>query len=88
MNNPFAGRAHSLNGPTPDLVPVTPSDSTDLVNYGVAIYIETGGTLSLVTPNGGSRSVQVSDFMVLPVGVRRINATGTTASGLHAFLVG
>ena len=87
MKNPFENRALSLGGPASDLVPVVPSDTVELGQYAVALYVETGGTLSIETVAGGSRSVTVADGMILPVGVRQVNATGTTAAGIHAFVV-
>jgi hypothetical protein len=53
----------------------------------VALYVEGAGTLSFVTVSGAVRSVNVADFSILPVGVRRVNATGTTATAIHAFSV-
>ncbi|MDX2482486.1 MAG: hypothetical protein QNK42_02360 [Pseudodonghicola sp.] len=87
MSNPFAGRAHALSGPATDIRPVTPSDSTDLDEVAVALYVEIGGSLSIETVAGQSRSVYVADFSMLPVGVRRVNLTGTTASGIHAMVL-
>jgi len=88
MNNPFKNRMPSLNGPSSDLFSVTPSDSVDLEAMALALYIETGGTLVVTTASGDVRTVSVNDFSILPVGARRIHATGTTASGIHAFIVG
>jgi hypothetical protein len=34
------------------------------------------------------RTVSVAANMLLPVGVRRIRATGTTAAGIHALVIG
>jgi hypothetical protein len=87
MSNPFSGRSLSLNGPATDLVPVLPSDTVDLPDVGLALYVETGGVVSMVTVAGQSRVVTVADFSILPVGVARINATGTTANGLHALVL-
>lgn len=87
MTNPFATRLVSLNGPARDLVPVTPDDGVDLPQIAVSLYIETGGSVSLITEAGVARDVQVPDHMILPVGVRRVQATGTTASGIHALIV-
>ncbi|MBW6417911.1 hypothetical protein [Celeribacter sp. PS-C1] len=87
MSDPFKNRAPSLNGPATDLSPVTPSDSVDFDTVAVALYVEGAGTLSIVTQKGENRTVTVADFAILPVGVRRVNATGTTASGIHAFMV-
>ena len=87
MSNPFDGRTLALSGPATDIRPVTPSDSTDLEAVALALYVEIGGSLSMVTEAGQSRSVIVADFSMLPVGVRRVNATGTTASGIHAMVL-
>ena len=84
MQNPFARRASSLAGPATDLVPVTPSNSDDLPRYALALYIETGGTLRVNTIRGEMRQIQVADFSLLPVGVRRVHTSGTTAQGIHA----
>ena len=88
MTNPFAYRVPSLQGPAQDVVPIVPNDGTDLVTMAVALYVETGGTLSLVTVAGNIRSLNVPDFTILPVGARRVRATGTTATGIHALVVG
>lgn len=87
MTNPFKNRAVSLSGPTQDILPVTPNDAVDLSDVAVALYTEIGGSIALVTASGQLRTVSVSDFSILPVGVQRVLATGTTASGIHAFVV-
>lgn len=87
MSNPFSNRNAALSDPARDLVPVIPSDSAELEHVAVALYVEGAGTLSFVTVSGAVRSVNVADFSILPVGVRRVNATGTTATAIHAFSV-
>lgn len=86
MTNPFEARSADLSGPANDILPVTPSDVTDLPLVAVALYVERGGAVSLVTERGQTRLVQMTDNSILPVGLRRVNATGTTASGLHALV--
>ena len=88
MFDPFEDRTPSAQGPANDLAPVTPSDSTDLPSVAIALYVETGGALSFVSQAGESRTVALADFAILPVGVRRVMATGTTAASIHAFVVG
>lgn len=88
MTDPFKNRIPNLNGPATDIVPATPSDVTDFENVAVALYIETAGTLSFVTQAGTTRTVEVAGQYILPVGARRVNATGTTASGIHALVIG
>jgi hypothetical protein len=87
MTNPFENRTSSLAGPANDMLPVTPSNTADLPHVALGLYIETGGTLSIVTETGLVRQVAVADFSILPVGVRRVNASGTTASGIHAMVL-
>ncbi len=87
MTNPFKNRTNTLNGPATDLVPVTPNNNNDLADVAVALYVETGGTISLITVKGETRSVTVGDLSILPVGVSRVRSAGTTASGIHAFTV-
>lgn len=86
--NPFKTREPSLSGPATDLVPVTPDDGNDLPEVALALYVEAGGSLSILTERGNSRTVVVDDLAILPVGVRRVLASGTTASGIHALVIG
>jgi hypothetical protein len=88
MINPFSSRAPSLNGPATDMLPVVPSNTSDLPRVALALYVQTGGAVSLVTEAGQTRNLIVADFSILPVGVRRVLATGTTASGIHALVIG
>lgn len=85
--NPFTSRAVPLSGPATDALPVTPSDGTDLAHVAIGLYVETGGTLSIITAAGETRSLTVTDFTILPLGVRRVRATGTTATGIHAMVL-
>jgi len=86
--NPFENRVPSLSGPARDIQPVTPNDTTDLPVVATALYVEIGGDLTLVTVAGEQRVVAVADYALLPVGVRRVLATGTTATGIHALTLG
>ncbi len=87
MANPFQNRALSISGPATDISPVVPDDVADLSEMAIAIYVEGGGAISFTTASGQSRSVQVTDYSLLPVGVKRVNATGTTATGIHALVL-
>ena len=87
MSNPFENRVSSLSGPATDILPVLPDDVTELQEVAIALYVETGGALSIVTARGNGRTVTVADRSILPVGVRQVHATGTTASGIHAMVI-
>jgi hypothetical protein len=65
-----------------------PADTTDLPQVAVGLYVETGGALSIVTVAGQTRNISVVDFSIVPIGVRRVHARGTTASGIHALVLG
>ena len=84
----ISNRAASTSGPATDIVPVIPDDTTDLNEVAMALFIETGGTLRIVTRRGETRDIEVDDQLLLPVAVRRVMATGTTATGVHALVVG
>lgn len=87
MSNPFENRVSSLSGPATDILPVTPDDITELPEVAIALYVETGGVISIVTARGNGRTVTVGDRSILPVGVRQVHATGTSASGIHAMVI-
>ena len=87
MRNPFENVALGPAGPATDILPVTPQDGGDLPVVASALYVETGGTLAIRTLHGTLRSVKVADFSLLTVAVRGVEATGTTATGIHALVV-
>ena len=87
MLNPFETRSTSLAGPGIDYAPVTPDDASDLPTTAISLYVETGGTVSFISQKGESRTVTLPDFGYLTCGVRRVNSSGTTATGIHAIVV-
>lgn len=87
MSNPFSNRVPSLSGPARDIAPVTPDDGAGLGFTAVGLYVETGGTLAVVTVSGDARTFTVGDFSIVPVGVEQVMATGTSAAGIHAYRV-
>lgn len=87
MRNPFKNRFVGVSGPSTDTIPVTPSDTDNLSAIAVALYVENGGALTVETVSGNRRTITLPDFMIWPCGVRRVFATGTDATGIHAFVV-
>jgi hypothetical protein len=86
--NVFEKREAPIGGSARDLVPVTPHDTNDLDEVAVALLITTGGTITFISERGVTRGpITVEDKTTLPVGVRRVLATGTTATGIHAFVL-
>lgn len=88
MNNPFSSRSASLLGPAQDYLPVIPDDAIDLSEMAVSLYAETGGTITFDSVRGVTRTVRVADHGWVLCGMRRVHATGTTAGGLHAAVIG
>jgi enoyl-CoA hydratase/carnithine racemase len=88
MFNPFANRAFDIGGPARDYAPVTPDDAAPLPQVGVGLYVEVGGAVRFLSEGGLERTVEVSDYGWILCGVRKVFATGTTASGIHALSVG
>lgn len=79
-DNIFNLLSHPSNGAA-----VTPNDSADLPRLGI-LYIGTGGTLVIRTVGGDDVTLtNVPSGTFLPVRVRRVFATGTTASNMDIF---
>ena len=91
MKNPFTkphtSRVSLLAGIASDMIPVVPSDTDDFEHVAMGLYIETGGTLSFISSSGAERNITVTDFHRLECGVARVNATGTDALGIHAYIL-
>jgi len=86
MSNPFEGKRGHLNGSVVDMLPVTPSNSTDLSSVGIGLYITGAGDVTFHNVDGVSRTVAVPDNFYLICSVKRVLSTGTTATGIHALI--
>ena len=66
-------------------VSITADDNADLNIIGAVIFVGTGGNLSVVTVSGDTVIYKnLPDAYILPVQVRRVNSTNTTATDLIA----
>lgn len=66
-------------------VPASPDNSVTFA-YCRAIYVGTGGNLSVVTEAGETVTLtNIADGTIIPLAVVSIRATGTTASGIVLF---
>jgi len=62
-------------------VVLTPSDSADLANVAAALWVGGAGNISLDTPDGTTVLISgIPAGTVLPVRVRRVRSTSTTAT--------
>jgi hypothetical protein len=67
-----------------DAAAITPSNTVDLPRPSDAINVGAAGTLAAVLQTNQVVTLTVTAGAVLPLRVRRVNATGTTATGLVA----
>lgn len=83
MTSNFSGRAGSASGPSGDFFAIAPDDGADLPQVTRALYIGSGGNLTVTSACG--RDVQFANVVggtVLPVRVARVKASGTSAGDL------
>lgn len=76
----------SLDSPAKNAAAVTPNDSADLPNVAVALWVGGAGNVS-VDMVGGQESVVFTGVpagTILPIRVKRVNSTGTTATTITA----
>jgi hypothetical protein len=86
MSDPFESYGTGLEAPATRASAVTPNDSTDLNTFARALYVGTGGNITLDTVGGDSSVAfaNVPDGFVLSVRTQRVRSTGTTASNIVA----
>jgi hypothetical protein len=68
------------SGPAIDGIAITPNDSTDLVPQVRGIYVGGAGVLNVLTPRGTSLSFTCVAGGYVPFWVKRVLASGTTAT--------
>lgn len=81
----FSPEQPSVNGPYPNAVAITTSDTTDLTNVTRAIYVGGAGAVAIIDMNGNTTTFSaVPVGTVLPVRATRVKTTNTTATLLVA----
>jgi len=81
----FQNHASTLDAPARCAASVTPEDAQDLPQFSRAIYIGTGGDVTVQMVEGMQATFSaVPGGSILPVRVRRVLSTGTTAAGIVA----
>jgi hypothetical protein len=64
---------------------VVPSDSADLPGHARSLYVAGGGNVAVTTTSGDVVTFSgVPAGSILPVQIRRVHATGTSATGIVA----
>jgi hypothetical protein len=85
MADVYASNTPSLTSPAIDGEMVAPNDSQPLGQVSRAIYVGGAGTISAELASGTQVTFSaVPAGTILPLRLRKVNATGTTASGIVA----
>lgn len=83
MLDKFEGRASSTSGPAMSGFAITPHDTNELEEMTRAVYVGAGGSIALQMHSGANVTlVGVASGTFLPVRVRKVLATGTTAGSI------
>lgn len=86
MTDTFRKHSRGLTAPPENATAIQPADGTPLSHASRAIYVGGAGTLRVEMLNGEAVSlIGVAAGSLLPIRVRKVFQTGTTASGLVAF---
>ena len=80
----FQNSSDSLIAPAKDCFAIVPDDAADLAQVTKALYIGTGGDVTLRPQEGASDVVfrNLQDGSILDVRVSAVRATGTSASDI------
>ena len=79
----YSGRADAISAPAQRGFAITPSDASDLAAETRGLWVGASGDLALVLASGDEVTlVGAVGGTVLPLRVKRVKATGTTATQL------
>lgn len=86
MSDGFAGVVDSVGSPARRAVAVVPSDTEALAEVPKALFVGTGGSLTMRGIGGGADQLwkNVADGTVLPFRAEYVRATGTSAADILA----
>jgi hypothetical protein len=84
INDPFAHSVDSSIAPAQNGFAITPQDDVDLLLATKAIYVGSGGniTLRMLQADADITFVNVPSGSILDLRVRAVRSTGTSASSL------
>lgn len=82
MSDPFKQFSPTLTAPASALYEITPDDGADLGVAVRALNVAAAGAVRVTTVDDTVASVFVAAGTAFPVRVKRVWATGTTATGI------
>lgn len=86
MADQFSGHGDSVSAPSTRAVAIVPSDVSALADIPKALFVGTGGNLTVRGSGGGADVVfkNLADASILPLRAQFVRATGTTATDIVA----
>jgi type 1 fimbria pilin len=86
MADAFSNRADHVTAPATRAITVTPHDTNALTDIPKALFVGTGGAITMRGVNATSDTVwkNLSSGSVLPFRAQYVRATGTTAADILA----
>ena len=81
--NPILATVNDQTASAVDVIPAVQSDTVDLDTPGRAFLCGGAGDIRIITFNGEDRTFPVAANQIVPVYVRRVFTTSTTATGIH-----
>ena len=84
MADIFEDRSSGLESPGYNAAEITPSDTTDLAFTSRALFVGTPGDLRVTMAGGDTVTFANLAAGFVPLRVRRVHASGTTASSIVA----
>lgn len=83
MVDKFERYSSGLTSPANNAFAIIPDDANYLSEITRAIYVGTGGDVSVIMKSGETVSfVALNSGAILPIRAARVNATGTSASNI------
>lgn len=83
MSDAFSNRTRKPTDPAVSIAEIVPDDANDLDRASIALNVNTPGTLRVTMVDGTIGDLSIHPGHALPARVRRIWATGTTATGIR-----
>lgn len=86
VKDKFAAYPDAPGTPASMLIEIVPDDNDDLPQILSGLNVATPGTVRVTTKDGSTGTVFVAAGTVLPLRVRRVWATDTTATGIRGLV--
>lgn len=86
ITDKYASDPETLSTPASDIFTITPNDGADLPRVTKALNAATAGLVRVTTDRGTEADVFLAAGVVFPLRVRRVWATGTSATGLRGLV--